>query len=302
VGGAAEMSEWIDSLREALIGRLSATDDNQNLQLRKEDGTLHLLYNISLCDSNKLYTFIRVPFAEKTSLAEFALYMKDMAETVEASDTGSLQQKLYEGYALMFMDDQILAFKAMKDLGNQPGQSQVEGTMYGPQNAFCENNETNVSIIRQRYPSADLIVENLTAGTTTQTKISLLYDSAVVNQFALSHVKERIKELDVAVLQGANQLYLLLNRQKYSLFPTMLHTDRPDRTVLNLSQGKIVFLIQGTPFSMIGPAVFYDFVSAMDDVYMNYWITKFTVVLRYLSIFFTLFMPDIYIAAISFNP
>jgi spore germination protein KA len=296
------MSARIDNFREEFIGLVSATDDNQNLQLRKEDGTLHLLYNVSLCDPNKLYKFIRVPFAEKPSLAEFALYMQDMAETVEASDTGSLQQKLYEGYALMFMDDQILAFKAMKDLGNQPRQSQVEGTLYGPQNAFSEDNETNVSIIRQRYPSANLIMENLTAGTTTQTKVSLLYDSVVVNVTALGHVKERLKELDAAVVQSPNQLYLLLNRQKYSLFPTMLHTDRPDRTVLNLSQGKIVLFVQGTPFAVIGPAVFYDFVSTMDDIYMNYWFSRLTLILRYMSIFFTLFLPAIYIAAVSFSP
>jgi spore germination protein KA len=301
-GGAAAMSEQIASLRESLIGLLSATDDNQNLQLRKEDGTLHLLYNVSLCDPIKLYKFIRVPFAEKPSLAEFALYMQEMAETVEASDTVSLQQKLYAGYALMFMDDQILAFKAVKVFGNQPAQSNVEGTLYGPQNAFCEDNETNVSIIRQRYPSADLIMENLTAGTTTQTKVSLLYDSAVVNRTALSHVKERMKDLDAAVVQAPNQLYLLLNRQKYSLFPTMLHTDRPDRTVLNLSQGKIVLFVQGTPFAVIGPAVFQDFVSTMDDIYMNYWFSRLTLILRYLSIFFTLFLPAIYIAAVSYSP
>jgi spore germination protein KA len=300
--GAAAMSVRINHFREALIGSLSATDDSQCLQLRKEDGTLHLLYNISLCDSNKLYTFIRVPFAEKPNLAEFALYMKQIAETVEESDTGRLQQKLYEGYALMFIEEQILAFKAVKDLGTQPGTSQVEGTLYGPQSAFCEDNETNVSIIRQRYPSADLIMEHFTGGKTTQTKISLLYDSSVVNWIALSHVKERIKELDAAVVTAPNQLSLLLNHQKHSLFPTMLHTDRPDRSVLNLSQGKIVLLVQGTPFVMIGPAVFYDFVSSMDDIYMNYWINRLSVFLRYLSIFLTLFLPAIYIAAVSFNP
>jgi hypothetical protein len=62
---AAAMSEPFDSLREALIGRISSTDDNQILQLQKEDGTLHLQYNVSLCDPQKVYKFIRVPFAER---------------------------------------------------------------------------------------------------------------------------------------------------------------------------------------------------------------------------------------------
>ncbi|SEP18731.1 spore germination protein [Paenibacillus sp. OV219] len=296
------MSIRIDRFCQELISRLSASDDNQNLQLQKKDGTLQLLYNVSLCDPNKLLLYIRIPFAEMSSLSEFAPYIRDMAESVEASDTGSLQQKLYAGFALIFIGDQILAFKAVKDLGSQPGPSQVEGTLYGPQNAFSEDNETNVSIIRQRYPSADLIVENLTAGKSTQTKVSLLYDSSLVDQTALSHVKERLKDLNAAVVLTPHQLYLLLNQKKYSLFPTMLHTDRPDRTVLNLSQGKIVFLVQGTPFVMIGPVVFYDFISSMDDIYTNYWVNRFTVILRYVAIFFTLFLPAIYIAAVSFNP
>jgi spore germination protein len=53
---------------------------------------------------------------------------------------------------------------------------------------------------------------------------------------------------------------------------------------------------------VIGPAVFHDFVSTMDDVYMNYWFSRLTYILRYMSIFFTLFLPAIYIAAVSYSP
>nr|WP_245347403.1 spore germination protein [Cohnella lubricantis] len=79
-------------------------------------------------------------------------------------------------------------------------------------------------------------------------------------------------------------------------------SDRPDRTVLNLAQGKAVILLEGTPFAMIFPAVFYDFMSALDDLYMPFFVTRLLVFFRYVALFIAIAFPAIYISVISFNP
>ncbi|UWS61889.1 spore germination protein [Bacillus paralicheniformis] len=82
----------------------------------------------------------------------------------------------------------------------------------------------------------------------------------------------------------------------------MLSTERPDRIALNLAQGKIVILMQGTPYALLAPVVFHDFMSAVDDVYQSYWVTRALVILRYLALIITIILPACYIAVVSYNP
>jgi spore germination protein len=79
-------------------------------------------------------------------------------------------------------------------------------------------------------------------------------------------------------------------------------TERPDRAAINLSQGKVVIIIDGTPFALIGPAVFYDFFSGVDDLYQSFFISRFLVFLRYMGLFISLTVPALYVSIASFNP
>lgn len=64
----------------------------------------------------------------------------------------------------------------------------------------------------------------------------------------------------------------------------------------------MVILIDGNPSSVIAPIVFFDFMTSMEDNYRSYWVTKFTVFLRYLGLFVCLVLPGLYVAVTSFNP
>jgi hypothetical protein len=79
-------------------------------------------------------------------------------------------------------------------------------------------------------------------------------------------------------------------------------TERTDRIALNLAQGKMVILIEGSPFGLILPAVFFDFMSSMEDLYQPYWVSRFLITLRYLGLFISLLLPGLYVAITSYNP
>lgn len=48
-----------------------------------------------------------------------------------------------------------------------------------------------------------------------------------------------------------------------------------NRIAYNISKGKVAILMEGSPFALIVPAVFFDFMAAMEDLYQPYWISKF---------------------------
>lgn len=185
---------------------------------------------------------------------------------------------------------------------NKPLDEQIETTIQGPQSSLTEDIKASLNLIRHRYPSNGFRIEPYELGNVSKTPAFVIYDTDLVNQKILSDLKQTLSKIDVAMVQATGQLDKILNNNKRSLFPTMMITDRPDRVALNLSQGKIVILLNGTPFALILPAVFYDFMSAMDDLYLPYWISRGLVCLRYIGLFITITLPSIYISVVSFNP
>jgi spore germination protein len=124
----------------------------------------------------------------------------------------------------------------------------------------------------------------------------------LVDHQVLEHLKQKLDEIKVDNLQSVSELHLLLTKQKFTLFPIFINTERPDRAILNLSQGKVIVLIEGAPFVLILPVVFFDFYSAMDDNYQLSIVGYFLRILRYLALFLSLILPAAYVALTAYNP
>ncbi len=82
----------------------------------------------------------------------------------------------------------------------------------------------------------------------------------------------------------------------------MLQTERTDRITYNLSGGKVVLLLDGDSLVILAPAVFFDFMTSMEDNYHPYWVTKFAEILRYIGLVTCVIFPGLYVAIASYNP
>ncbi|MDP4084825.1 MAG: Ger(x)C family spore germination protein [Bacillota bacterium] len=221
-------------------------------------------------------------------------------KTLQGKD--DLDELLFNGNIIIFLPERVLAIKVITELNSEPRETTVEMSVQGPQMGLCEDLATNITLIRRRYPSKNLVMEKQKVGTPSKTDIVLLYGTDYVQEDVLAELKTRLSEIEEDMIQAGGQLQNALTKGKFNLFPTMMITERPDHIVLNISQGKIAILINGTPFSLIAPTVFFDFISAMDDLYQAYWIKNLLVVLRYIDIMVTLTLPASYIAISSFKP
>lgn len=262
----------------------------------------HMFYIKSVCDEKKIQNMILKPFVKAGSLDNYIHYLCMLPEAELHMENQATMDKVLHGYVVLFFGEQIYLlnvglFRAEK----VPGIS-VEGTIQGPINGLSEDIVVNLNLIRTRYPRASLRVEEGVVGTLSQTKIAMIYDEQITDPDTLQKVKEALSSVQADVMQAAGQLHLYLTGKKRTLFPTMLTTERPDRIIYNLSRGKIIFIMQGTPFSLIVPAVFYDFMSAMDDFYTTYWVSRFLILLRYIGLFSTVTLAGLYVAVTSYNP
>lgn len=87
-----------------------------------------------------------------------------------------------------------------------------------------------------------------------------------------------------------------------SPFPQVQPTERPDRSATALLEGRVVILVDGSPFSLIAPALFSQFFQTMDDYTERFIVGSLIRIIRLIALIFSLFFPALYVSVISFNP
>ncbi|SFI37097.1 spore germination protein [Paenibacillus sp. UNC496MF] len=288
------------NLEDAVPG-VTKSVDLVSRELRLAGDAAHLYYLSSLCDKNYIQQTVMAAFASSATLREFAAKLTLVSGYEPAAPGRQTADKLLHGYALVMLEGRIAAVEASKAPATKASDASMESILQGPQTSLSEDIESNVRILRMRYPSKDLRVEYTEIGTSSRTRLAIVYDQSKVEPDVLLELDRKLTKIDAEVVQAANQLTVLLT-ERFQLLPTAMATDRPDRTVLNLAQGKVVLLLDGTPFSIYFPAVFYDFMVSMEDAYQFPWLTRPLQAMRYLCAFITTTLPALYIAFVSYNP
>ncbi|MED4582829.1 spore germination protein [Brevibacillus choshinensis] len=178
---------------------------------------------------------------------------------------------------------------------------EIESQIYGPQVAFVESLSTNLAIIRNYVPNSKLINEEFEVGKQTLTSISILYIKDIANPKNIQEVKRRLEQLDIDYFLDSSMLSQLISDQESSLFPEMLLTERPDRTVYGLMDGKIAILVAGSPTAILCPCNLIDFFKSTEDLYVRWNAGTFLRVLRITAVIISVLLTPSYVAALTFH-
>ncbi|WP_162848561.1 spore germination protein [Paenibacillus nanensis] len=278
-----------------------ASNDFSTRHTVKEHWAVRYYYLTSLCDSIKLNESIEKPLLSSQSAEDFIDTLLTLG-AVKQPDVSKLPELIITGHVVIQLMENVFSLDAKKSLNTQSQEVKIEHVLMGPQKALSEDLLTNINIIRSRYQKHELHLEQYVLGRSSKTETALLFDVHLAKPHILDRVRSKLLSIDVDIVHSTGQLEILMNNRRISLFPTMITTERPDRIVLNLSQGKVVLLLQGSPFALVLPAVFFDFMSAMDDLNQAYWISTGLIVIRYIALAIALTLPALYISLISFNP
>jgi spore germination protein len=280
----------------------AASSDFVVQELFSHGTAAQLLYLKSICDEKQIQQRIIAPFVKVEAVDRFLEYIQSQAPLQLPENEHDLLQSIIRGEAILFLDEHLFMLPMKINVIREPDDTAIESAVLGGRKALSEEIGVSVNMIRSRYNDPALIVEETKVGSRTQTPLAIVYDGRYVDREILAQVKEQIAAIPLPVVTAASQLQRELTPSKRRLFPVLMVTERPDRAIYNLAQGKIVLLLDGTPFAVVLPAVFFDFFAAMDDLYFNYWVTKALLVFRYIGLFITLMLAPVYVAFTSYNP
>ena len=72
----------------------------------------------------------------------------------------------------------------------------------------------------------------------------------------VKELQERINNIDIKGINDLNQLIQYLDRKPLSIFPQYFTTERPDVSTSKLLEGRVICLLDGSPYSLSTPTSF----------------------------------------------
>ena len=201
---------------------------------------------------------------------------------------------------LVIVTNKIYAseFRAVLDRGITTIESELSIT--GPKDSFSENFNTNLGLIRRRIKSCDLYCEDMEIGRSSKTKVGILYMNHIAQKELPKRVKEVLSKIDIDGIIDSSYLKITLEENK-SYFPTVMMSERPDKSAMALLEGKVVILVDMSPYALILPTFFIDFFHTVDDYYQKPFNTSFIRIIRLFAFIIAIFTPAIYIAVTTRN-
>lgn len=245
-------------------------------------------------------------FKEQNSNSMINSIMLEIIETNQTTKIHNQHEVLYEvlsGNTLLSIDgfDYFISAETKGFDKRSVEKPQIEGAISGSQEAFNETLKTNIILIRKNIKNKDLTTEYIKLGDRTHIYCAIMYINGLTNPAIIDEVKRRINSIKADYVMGSGMLEQFIEDEPLSLLPTVLSTERPDKTVSNILEGRVAILVDGMPFVSIVPVTFASFMHTSDDAFMRWQYGTFLRLIRFAALLIAILLPSFYVAITNFH-
>lgn len=222
------------------------------------------------------------------------------ASIKETNRVEQLLNLVLAGFAALFVDgfDQVIALEVKGWKDRAVNEAKSEAFVRGPRDGFTETLRTNTALVRRRIRTPNLRFEMMQVGAITKTDVVIAYIQGVVNPEMLDEVKKRISSIDTDGILESGYLEDFIKDDKRTVFALLDRTERPDKVAAALLEGRVAIMIDNTPFALIVPAFFSEFLQSPEDYYEG---NEYTRLFRWVALFITITLPSFYVALTTYH-
>lgn len=281
-----------------MFNRIINTSDDYKLKEIKVYGIkLSYLYNEVLTDSELINEIILKHLVKlnKRQLNSLNNFIPSCGCKIIKKD--EIINCLNDGYLIIYYK-KLYAFLVKSKLDRGVPTLNSELSIGGSKDSFSENINTNIGLIRKRIKN-NLINKSFNIGRISDTKVNLLYIENICKKSLVDNVISKINNIDIDGIVDTSYLKQVFENNK--IFPTVMITERPDNTMMALLEGKVVLLVDNSPYALILPCFFFDFFHTTDDYYQKNFNTTFIRIIRLIAFIIAIFVPGIYISVTTRN-
>ncbi|MNO27159.1 Spore germination protein A1 [compost metagenome] len=212
-------------------------------------------------------------------------------------------EAIMDGKALIIVEGKASGtiYSLYKVATRSPEEPAAESTVRGARDGFTESLNMNLSLLRKRMKTPALKLQILRIGEYTKTKVVLAYMDGLIDPELVKEVQSRLDRLKIKDVLESQFIEEGIVDQRFSPFPQMIATERPDVIVSNLLEGRFALLVDGTPFSLVAPVTLFSMLQSPEDYYQNMYMSLFVRWLRYFFYVLSLLLPSAYVAITTFH-
>lgn len=131
--------------------------------------------------------------------------------------------------------------------------------------------------------------------------VNLMYLKNIVDPGLVESVKQRISQIEAIGTDHLSVLEQHIEERPYSLIPSALLTERPDRACAFINEAHVVLLMESSPYALVVPVTFWSLFHTPEDMYQRWAYGNFIRIVRLVAVLVALLTPSIYIAASNFH-
>lgn len=301
------LNSTIDLFRERLSKSSDLVIKETVIGLKDGGGVrMAIMYIDGLADKQLIHEFILQSIAERKLSEGTTAELEDVLTATNIRRERSLAklfQSLLYSSTLVFLDGQVEALTVSSEGWEHRKVSEplTEPIIRGPQDAFNEVLRSNTALVRRRIKDPCLAVEAIQVGVRSITDVAILYLTDVAHPSIVKEVKRRLQSIKVDSVLDGGELEEYLEDNPMSPFPQVMHTERVDKTVASIMEGKVAVIIDGTPYALSMPGTVTSFLFSPEDYYGKFMATTFVRWIRGIALIMALFLPSFYIALTTFH-
>jgi spore germination protein len=227
-----------------------------------------------------------------------------VSQITTVENFGDLLSHVLSGDSILLVNENQIALSlGLRGVEHRTvSEPETEALVRGPREGFNEQIRTNTALIRKKIKSPRLKMNPFVLGRETNTNIVVSYIQGLADPNLVNEVISRIEKIKIDGILESGYVEELIQDNGYSPFPQLQNTERPDTVAAALLEGRVAILVDGTPFVLLAPTVFWQWIQASEDYYERFYISSLLRILRLFLLFVSLLTPALYIAASTYHP
>ncbi len=295
----------MNNLIQDIKNKCGNSDDIVIRQIKINTKEIYLIFNEVLCSGSDINDFILKDLSKLVLRNNNSDLYSLILNTINGNNVKELNNvevidHIFKGFCIILIDNNFIAIEMKADLDRGINSTDSEVSIVGPKDSFNENFNTNLGLIRRRLRTNELYLKTMFIGKCSNTKVGICYMNNIANDSLVNEVMNKLQQINTDGIIDSGYIREKIIK-KDPLFPTINITERPDTVSQALLEGKVAIVVDNSPYVLIIPTFFIDFLHTPDDYYQKPINTTFIRIIRLLAFIIAIFLPAYYVSITTHN-
>lgn len=267
---------------------------------KRQNQTIALVFIKSIINEDLLSSGIFMPLQTFEGQYDIEIIKNQIIKCadVQKIEEEKIVEEMLNGKVVFLCNfsQEIIAVDLYKFPTRVPAEPPTSPVIQGPREGFVEDIKTNITLIRRRLKSPDLVIKSMEIGSISKTKVAITYIKGIANKKVIDEVIKKLKKIKIDGVMDSYFILSFLEDKPNSLFKQVGNTEKPDIVVSKMLEGKVAILVDNSPIVLTVPFIFIEDLQSSNDYYTNHHYSSFVRVIRLFGLLIAVIAPGFYLA------